>query len=115
MNLSPLWVEWLTQDGLNAVHWSTLGAFNATDEFIFQYARAHQYLMLTQDLDFSQILFSTAESGPSVVLVRIRDEFDREVRRRITATLHSCAKELKQVALLVIDNKKARLRLLPLN
>ena len=115
MNLSPLWVKWLTQDGLNAVHWSTLGAPNATDEFIFQYARAHQYLVLTQDLDFSQILFSTAESGPSVVLVRIRDEFDREVRRRITATLHSCAKELKQGALLVIDNKKARLRLLPLH
>lgn len=115
MNLSPLWVEWLTQEGISAVHWSALGACNATDEFIFEYARVHQYLVLTQDLDFSQILFSTMENGPSVVLLRIRDEFNQEVQKRITAIIHSCIKELKQGALLVIDHKKARLRLLSLN
>ena len=70
---------------------------------------------MTQDLDFSQILFSTAENGPSVVLLRIRDEFNRESLKRIAMTLHSCITELNQGALLVIDDKKARLRLLPIN
>lgn len=114
MNLSPLWAEFLHQEDIKAVHWSTLGALNATDEFIFQYARTHKYIVLTQDLDFSQILFSTAENGPSVILLRIRNEFEQALLKRVATTIRSCAKELHQGALLTISHNKARLRLLPL-
>ena len=31
MNLSPRWVGMLTGAGLQAVHWSTVGASNASD------------------------------------------------------------------------------------
>lgn len=32
MNLSPDWIEVLTEEGWEAVHWSTVGAYRATDE-----------------------------------------------------------------------------------
>ncbi len=114
MNLSPQWVESLAQESINAIHWCTVSAANATDETIFEYARIHQCVILTQDLDFSQILFSTAQNGPSVILLRIRDEFDPTSLKRITLTIHSCTKELNQGALLTISDHKARLRVLPL-
>ena len=31
MNLSPFWVPFLTAQGYQAVHWSTVGAANAPD------------------------------------------------------------------------------------
>lgn len=114
MKLSPRWIEWLAEKNINAIHWSTIGAPNATDETIFEYARIHQCVILTQDLDFSQILFSTAQRGPSVILLRMRDEFDQTSFQRIMKIIISYDSELTRGALLTISDHKARLLLLPL-
>jgi predicted nuclease of predicted toxin-antitoxin system len=36
MNLSPRWISFLTEAGIQAVHWSTLGAHNAPDVEIME-------------------------------------------------------------------------------
>jgi len=41
MNLSPRWVEVLGAAGVEAAHWSTLGAANASDFVIMAFARAN--------------------------------------------------------------------------
>ena len=46
MNLSPRWVEVLSGAGVQAVHWSTLGAKNATDFEIMAYAGANDYVVI---------------------------------------------------------------------
>ena len=51
MNLSPRWVELLTGAGIEAAHWSNLGATNAPDSEIMAYAAAHGYVVLTHDLE----------------------------------------------------------------
>jgi len=38
MNLSPRWISFLADTGIEAVHWSTLGANNAPDSEIMAYA-----------------------------------------------------------------------------
>jgi predicted nuclease of predicted toxin-antitoxin system len=53
MNLSPRWVGELTTAGFEAAHWSTLGANHAPDAEIMACARAHDYVVVTHDLDFS--------------------------------------------------------------
>ena len=55
MNLSPRWVGVLAGAGIEAVHWSTLGANNASDSEIMAYARANDSIVLTHDLDFGAI------------------------------------------------------------
>ena len=67
MNLSPRWVELLNKARFDAAHWSTLGPTNATDVQIMSFAREHDYVVLTHDLDFSAILAATHEMKPSVV------------------------------------------------
>lgn len=56
MNLSPRWVKVLADAGIEAAHWSTLGANSAPDSEIMAYASANDYVVLTHDLDFSAIL-----------------------------------------------------------
>lgn len=41
MNLSPEWVSLLEGHGYEAIHWSSIGAFNAPDTEIMQWARDH--------------------------------------------------------------------------
>jgi predicted nuclease of predicted toxin-antitoxin system len=72
MNLSPRWVSLLNGAGIEAVHWSTVGATNAPDREIMAYALAHDFVVLTHDLDFSAILAVTQGEKPSVVQLSSR-------------------------------------------
>jgi predicted nuclease of predicted toxin-antitoxin system len=56
--------------GLQAAHWSELGAGDASDLDIMSYAEAHDYIVLTHDLDFAAILAATHGKKPSVVQIR---------------------------------------------
>ena len=52
MNLSPRWVNMLTQSGIEAAHWSALGAPNAPDSVIMAFASRNDYVVLTQGQTF---------------------------------------------------------------
>jgi len=54
MNLSPLWVEFLSGRGYHAVHWSDVGTASAADSEILDYAAAHNFVVFTHDLDFKR-------------------------------------------------------------
>jgi predicted nuclease of predicted toxin-antitoxin system len=114
MNLSPDWVPLLKSRDWEAVHGSSLGRGNEPDPDLLAWARANNHIVLTQDLDFSQILYATAESGPSVVLLRMDNEFDPAARRYICAALNQAEEALTHGALLTISPKRARLRRLPI-
>lgn len=114
MNLSPDWIPWLRAAGWDAAHWSHLGLHNAPDTELLAYARKHGRIVFTQDLDFAQLLFSTRESGPRVVLMRIADEFDATVRQRVCETIRLASRDLAAGALLTISTTHARLRKLPI-
>jgi predicted nuclease of predicted toxin-antitoxin system len=70
MNLSPRWVSFLAASQIESVHWSFVGAATTPDSEIMAYARAHGYVVLTHDLDFSAILAATQGTKPSVVQIR---------------------------------------------
>lgn len=114
MNLSPRWIELLTEAGVPAVHWSTVGANNAPDAQIMAYATANDYVVLTHDLDFSAILAATHGEKPSVVQIRAEDVSPTVIGKQVIAALRQMASELEEGALLTIDPSRTRLRVLPL-
>ena len=114
MNLSPDWVPLLTSHGWHASHWSHVGQGNAPDPELMNWAREHQHIILTQDLDFSQLLHVTSEKGPSVVLLRMDNEFETSARAHVFSAIALAAKALSQGALLTISANRVRLRHLPL-
>ena len=100
--------------GWQAQHWSRVGAGKAPDVEIMRWARDHSYIVLTQDLDFSQLLFATRDSGPSVVLLRMDNEFDPAARDHVCAALAQAEAALISGALLTIAESRVRLRRLPI-
>jgi predicted nuclease of predicted toxin-antitoxin system len=80
-----------------------------------RWAREHQHVILTQDLDFSQLLFVTSEKGPSVVLLRMDNEFETAAREHVCAAIAVAESALSQGALLTISANRVRLRHLPLS
>jgi predicted nuclease of predicted toxin-antitoxin system len=114
MNLSPQWASLLTGAGILAAHWATLGAANAPDSEIMAFAGANDYVVLTNDLDFSAILAATHGEKPSVVQIRAADLRVEAIGGQVIATLQRMADELGEGALVTIDPVRARMRVLPL-
>ena len=114
MNLSSRWIALLTNSGFEALHWSTVGQANARDTEIMAWAAANGYIVVTHDLDFSAILAATQGVAPSVVQVRAEDVSPDVIGPKIARALHQMQAELEAGALLSIDDRTTRLRLLPL-
>ncbi len=114
MNLSPRWVDMLVGAGFEAMHWSSLGANNAADAEIMLYARTHDWVVLTNDLDFSAILAVTHGNKPSVVQIRADDVNPGAIGAQIIVALRQMSSDLDEGALLTVDSNRARLRVLPL-
>ncbi len=73
VNLSPLWVSFLSNAGFEAIHWSSVGSTSAPDSDIMAYATDKQLVILIHDLDFGSLLAVNALHGPSVVQIRAQD------------------------------------------
>ena len=114
MNLSPRWIRVLTDAGIDAAHWSSLGLANAPDSEIMHYASAHDYVVLTHDLDFSAILAATHGEKPSVVQIRAEDVSPDVIGANVITALRQMTEELAQGALVTVDPNRTRLRVLPL-
>ena len=114
MNLPPRIAELLTTKGLEAIHWKFIGKMDAKDTELMSYARQHNLIVLTCDLDFTAILSTSKQSKPSVIQIRTQSfEIERLAEIIVIATVQN-AEALNHGAILTIDTKRARLRLLPL-
>ncbi len=114
MNLSVEWVSELAKYGYSAIHWSSIGDHTADDTVIMQWALDNGYTVFTHDLDFGTLLALTKASGPSVLQVRGRNVLPDYLGPLVLSVLKQNEVELENGALVVVDMKKARVRILPL-
>ena len=114
MNLSPTWVDYLEQHGIEAQHWSKIGQPNAPDTMLFNWAATHQAIVFTNDLDFGAILAISQASKPSVFQLKTRDLLPQTVGEVVIQTLKRFERDLQMGALVTVDLERARVRILPL-
>ena len=115
MNLTPRWVYFLRNAEHEAVHWSSVGSNSAKDSEICDYARQHAYVLLTNDLDFPQILAHTRQAAPSVLLLRGEPLVPEARGSALLGALQNCEADLNQGAIVTLDwSDKPRARVLPL-
>jgi predicted nuclease of predicted toxin-antitoxin system len=71
-------------------------------------------VVLTQDLDFTKLLFQTRFTLPSVIQLRLDDVRPASIGEDVILALKQFAAELQAGALITIKGHKSRLRILPL-
>ena len=114
MNLSPRWADALRAAGWDAIPWGAVGDPKAEDETIARWAADNHSVVLTLDLDFGTLLVMTQATAPSVVLIRAEGVRVEQLAARLVPALRQSESALDQGALLLIDEAKDRLRILPL-
>lgn len=114
MNLSAEWIAELAQHGWSAVHWSTIGDPRAEDTEIMGWALANGYVVFTHDLDFGTMLALTRATGPSVLQVRGQNVLPEHMGPVVIAALQKHDADLAAGAIVVVEERKLRVRVLPL-
>lgn len=80
-----------------------------------EWARHHQAIVVSHDLDFGTMLALSHDEGPSVIQIRIRDVTPDRAGKELLDLLSQCREHLENGALVVLDVDKRRVRLLPLS
>lgn len=114
MNMPEIWEQFLTAAGHSAIHWSRIGDIRADDTDIMAWARANGHVVLTHDLDFGSLLFLTNATAPSVIQVRAEHILPKFLGAAVLEALDVTAPMLASGALVTIDPRRHRIRLLPL-
>ena len=114
MNLSPQWVDLFRKHGIDAVHWSTMGDPRAKDQVIMQWAKDNGRIIFTHDLDFGTMLALTKADAPSVIQMRAQNVLPEYLGNTVIFAIKQYGLELEKGALIVLDDRMNRVRILPL-
>jgi predicted nuclease of predicted toxin-antitoxin system len=113
MNLAPRWTNWLVDHGIESVHWSEVGAQDAPDTTLFDYAAANGLTIFSKDLDFGYLLSKQKTTHPSLILVRAFDTRPEMPGPSLIAAIQMFKAEIETGALVTIQEDKHRVRMLP--
>jgi len=112
--ISPKTIEFLRRGGHDAVHVRELAMQRSSDRALADRARTDGRILLTFDLDFGAVLALGVVDRPSVVIFRLSDERADAVNRRLEAVLAEQAATLASGALVLVEDSRYRIRLLPI-
>lgn len=112
--ISSKTVSFLNAAGHDAVHVRQIGLQRASDADIVRRARQEGRVVLTFDLDFGQILALGVADSPSVVIFRLSDETSMSVSWKLEAVITGRRAELEQGALILVEDGRYCMRLLPI-
>lgn len=101
------WVDYLRKSGHNARHWRELGAPNAPDKEIMDWAAKNDAVMLTHDLDFTKLLFQSGAKLPSVIQLRLDDVRPPAIGEDVIQILRQHEESLRSGALITVKGHKS--------
>ncbi len=104
----------LSDAGVDAVHVGEIGYAAASDDLILQLGRNGGYVIATLDADFHASLALSGATEPSVIRIRIEGLKAVGAAELLKAVLRRCAQDLERGAAVTVQERRIRVRLLPL-
>ncbi|WP_434684564.1 DUF5615 family PIN-like protein [Pseudanabaena minima] len=114
MGISPRTIALLRERGYDAIHLVEQNLERMPDPSILQKSRQEGRILLTVDLDFTQLLAISGESLPSVILFRLGNVSREVVNTYLLSVLTNYSTELESGAIISVNEGSIRLRRLPL-
>jgi predicted nuclease of predicted toxin-antitoxin system len=114
MGISPRTVDYLREKGYEAVHLHELGQNRLPDSEILARALREEWVVLTHDLDFSELLAVSGAQLPSVITFRLRDMRPHRVHLHLDAILGQHLQRLEHGAIVTVTEHRIRIRALPI-
>jgi len=114
MNISPVTVEDLRGLGWSIVRVPEIMDHKSKDIEILTYAREHNKVVITQDLDFSSLLALGGYEKPSVINLRFENAKPDFITGRIIDIVNEFESELAEGIVVSVDEVSARYRNLPI-
>jgi len=114
MNISSLTVKELRKLGWNIIRVSEVLSNKSKDLEILNYARDHNKILITHDLDFSMLLAVGGYEKPSVINLRLENVKPGDVTKRIIEVVSKLEGELGKGVVISVDETSARYRNLPI-
>lgn len=115
MNLSPRIVTDLRQQEWDILRVSQVLPMDAPDSEILEFARQQNRVIITQDLDFSSLLALGGYKKPSLITFRLSVPDPETVTRKLLESLPDIEEKLLEGCAVVIDDRRVRVRLLPIS
>ncbi len=114
MNLSPKIVINLRQEGWDILRVSQVLPMDAEDSEILKFARQQNRVIITQDLDFSSLLALGGYEKPSLITFRLSVPDPEIITRKLLELLPDIEEALLGGCAVVIDDRRVRVRHLPI-
>lgn len=114
IHISPRTVRFLNELGHDVMPMTSVLAPTAGDDEIVSEAIELQRVVLTQDLDFSEIVALSGRTEPSVVQLRLSDSKVENVNRRLELVLPMLEDDVSDGVIATIEDARVKIRSLPL-
>jgi len=114
MGISQSSVNWLRQNGYDVIHLREEGLQRTTDAEIVKKATKERRVILTCDLDFGDLMATSAEICPSIIVFRLQNERSENVNRRLEQVLKESSDALEKGAIISVEETRHRVRRLPI-
>ena len=113
MHISPITVLFLRKLGYDVIRVNEILSPSASDKLIVETAINNNTVILTQDLDFSQIIALSGKSQPSLISLRLlssRIEYVNSILEKILPRLED---DVKKGSIISVEDNRVRIRKLP--
>ncbi|OGW37566.1 MAG: hypothetical protein A2Y97_00605 [Nitrospirae bacterium RBG_13_39_12] len=113
IHISPLTVKELQKKGYDIIRVTDKLPATSLDKEIIQLSYQEKAVIITQDLDFSAIIAQSGLNGPSVISLRVANAKPDIIIRILITVLPLIEAELREGAIVSIDEKEYRIKKLP--
>ena len=107
--------RWLREQGHESIHLRDQGLQELPDGEIFSKADSENRVIVTIDLDFSEIISFSHGSIVSTITFRVRNTRGAFLVRRLEDVLPAVAGFLERGAIVIIEDARYRVRLIPID
>jgi predicted nuclease of predicted toxin-antitoxin system len=107
-------VEWLREQGHDAIHLRDEGLHRMPNAEIFKKGIKEDRVILTFDLDFAEIAALTGGEKTSVVLFRLKNTRAPNVINHLSKVIQDSMDDLEKGAVVVVEEFRHRVRYLPI-